>query len=182
MTTTTTTIGTLSKEDVAALRMATAVTFHYFRGFSFIRAHLDPIGQPFTRREQILFPEKYAGSRNQSREIPVSSSVTGYTARGGTWRVDPEDTQAAAFYMIHSAQYAETWSTVAALLTTGQVVSLRWIADNNTDVLRDAGLHADELRLKTSYTSITDKRTRVFHIGAQVSPDNSARMIRRNGI
>jgi hypothetical protein len=179
MTTTEITIGVLSTEDIAALRMARAVTFHHYQGRAFIRAHVAPSGHPatFTRRAQILFPEESSIPRERCREIQVSGSIAGYTDSGGGWRVDGDDTRATAFYMIHAAQHVPAWVTIAALLSPGEAVSLGWLADNNTENLQNAGFHCDELQLTTT----KGKRKRVFAIATQVGPDNSARMIRRYG-
>jgi hypothetical protein len=179
MTTTETTVDVLSTEDVAALRMARAVTFHHYQGCAFIRAYAEPSGHPatFTRRQQVLFPEQSNIPGERCREITVTGSIGGYTNDGGGWSVDRDDTRAAAFYMVHAAQFAPTWATIAALLSPGEAVALEWIADNNTEILQNAGLHSDELRL----TATKGKRKRVFGVATQVGPDNSARMIRRYG-
>lgn len=179
MTTTETTVDVLSIEDVAALRLAQSVTFHHYQGRAFIRAYTRPSGHPatLTRREQILFPEVATIPGERQREITVSGSIGGYTDSGGMWHVDREDTQATAFYMVHSARFVPTWVTIASLLTAGESVSLGWVADNNSENLRNVGFHADELRL----TATKGKRKRVFGIADQVGPDNSARMIRRYG-
>jgi hypothetical protein len=177
--TTDTIVSALSAEDVAALRMADTVTFHHYQGCAFIRAYVRPSGHPATRtqRAQILFPEGPETSGERAREIPVSGSISGYTERGSMWHVDRTDTDAAAFHWIHSAHFVPTWVTVAQLLAAGETLTLLWIADNNSQDLRNAGLHHDALEIK----AVKGKRTRVYKICDQVTLDNSARMIRRHG-
>lgn len=177
--TTVTDVPTLTADDVAALRVATSVCFHRNDGRSYIRAYLRPPSDPpvFSRRQQLLFPGTEAMPGERHREIATTNGMYGYTDTDGTWRVDSDDRTPSAFYMIHSARYNATWPTIASLLSAGEVLHLAWIADNNTDNIHEAGLHADELDLVTT----KGNRKRTFSVGYQVCPDNSARMIRRHG-
>jgi len=181
MTTTETTVGTLSAEDVAALRLAHSVTFHHYEGRAFIRIYVRPSGHPatLTVREQLLFPERdsVVSPDERSRVIEVTGSISGYHENGTMWHVDSGDTRARAFEMVHSAQYASTWTTIASLLSAGESVWLHWIADNHTDLVREHGLHADELQL----VATKGKRTRTFSVARTITLDNSARMIHRHG-
>ena len=178
MTSIETTVAALTTEDIAALRTARSVTFTHYQGRAFVRAYMEVSGEPavFTRREQILFPHGDS-TRERYREIPVSSTIMGYAKGGGSWSVEDDDARATAFYMIMAARFAPTWVTIASLLTAGETVSLRWLADNNTEALEDAGLHYDRLIVAVK----KGKRVRKFLVDVQVSPDNSARMIRRYG-
>lgn len=172
-------VGTLSADDVAALRMASSVTFHHYQGHAFIRAYIRPEGrrETYTQRQQILFPEPTSIPGERHRDVTVSGSISGYGKHGGGWRVDSDDVTASAFHMITSARFAPTWVTIAALLTAGETVALEWIADNNTENHDSVGFHCDQLQL----TATKGKRTRVFSVAERVGPDNSARMIRRHG-
>jgi hypothetical protein len=55
---------------------------------------------------------------------------------------------AAASATVGSAQFHDVWRCVAAFLRIGDVVRLRWHADNNTDQLITCGLHRDDLRIE----------------------------------
>ena len=161
----------LAAEDVAALRVADAVTFHTFRGRGYVRAHkrVGPGRDVFTAREQRLYPDP--DGRERLREIGADYALASAERPGAL-----AATQWAAFYMIGMAQYVPSWQTIAALLRTGDVLQLAWLADNNSDNIRDAGLHADELRLHVMRSG----RVMTFQIAHSVTPDNSARMIHRD--
>ena len=79
--------------------------------------------------------------------------------------------------MVSSAQYSEVWRTLASILRKGDRLTLQWVADNNTDNIRKANLHSDHLQL-----SVQRGETRLtFNLITSVCPENSARMILRNG-
>jgi hypothetical protein len=81
------------------------------------------------------------------REIPVESSAFGYaTDTSVGWRSD-DTLHLVCFHMIHSARLTECWATIARLLKAGDRLELRWVADNNTGSITEAGLHCDRLRL-----------------------------------
>ncbi len=99
-----------------------------------------------------------------------------------------------ASYMYHSPQYTDTWQTVLCHLKADDILTLRWEKDYHTNGYMEsarcdgtrkdkygeeeiayAGLHGDALRLQVDRK---DKRF-VYHLGASLCPDNSARMIKR---
>lgn len=167
-----TSIAVLDSADIAALRAAYSVTFHTNMGRAFIRAYkrTAPGCDVFTAREQRLFP--VADDSERFREITVDHTAYGYEPgwRGATDYL-------VAFHMIHTAEYRETWRTVVELIRAGDRVRLDWVADNNSTTLVEHELHADELRLHIA----RGERKMIFHIATSVTPDNSARMIRRHG-
>ena len=165
--------GALTADDIAALRAADSVTFHAYHGRGFVRAHKrpGPGRDTFSTREQRLYSEP-DGPTERTREITVDYSAYSYDRPGAL-----AATQWAAFHMIHMAQYSPTWQTIVALLHTGDVLRLDWIASGGSNqYVTDAGLHADELRLQV------ERRARImtFSVGHSVTPDNSARMIHRD--
>lgn len=168
--------GGLTAEGAAALRRADSVTFHTRQGRAFIRARKQaaPGREVFTAREQRLYPEPDGAER--IREIAVDFGLTSY----GTDRDRPGTLPGAdwtAFHMIHTAQYAPAWRTIAALLRKGDALRLGWLADGGNQYVKDAGLHDDQLQLHVT----RGEQDMVFHVGHSVTPDNSARMIRREG-
>lgn len=187
MTTIDTDIAPLTADDVASLRKADSVTFHYWRGTGVIRTHLRggymaPL-RIFTARQQRLFPDTDNYSADRKREIAVRSTLFGYSDGGGTgWRLsdgnDSGPCNPSAFHMIHSGQFDPAWLTIANLIHAGDVLLLVWAADNNTGYARDNGLHFDELVIKIQRNG---KIVHTFRVAHSVTPDNSARMVQRYG-
>lgn len=174
-------LGVLTRDDLTALRLADAVTFHHNtiadRGPR-ISLHLESrmTDEPriFTATQQRVFPT--ADGRGRIRDIPLESSASGYAGNGSPGWTSADPAQLSCFYMIHSAQFTECWPTIPRLLKVGDRLALRWVADNNTETLNDASLHNDQLRLHVH----RDPGRLVFPIATSVCPDNSARMIRRH--
>jgi hypothetical protein len=168
----------LTADDVAALRAADQVTFSHYEGSATIRAYFRG-NRPATARIWTLFPTPEHGTE-RSRTVNTGASVRGYNNSGESmamWTATEEDHAVTCFYFLYSAQLTETWTTIASLLRAGDTLTLLWVADNNSAHIREAGLHSDLLELRaTSAKGVT----RTFNVGAQVSPDNSARMIRRH--
>jgi hypothetical protein len=170
----------LSADDITALRMADSITFHHGPPnaryvATCVRAHLSGgfSDEPriWTAREQRLFPSgDTGGGRDRLREVtPERSTVTGYDWPAGTF---PD---AQAFHMMHSI--TPEWATIASLLRAGDTLRVSWRADNNNENHTGAGFHQDELRLSVHRGA----RVMNFLITKSVGPDNSARMIRREG-
>jgi hypothetical protein len=186
MTTIDTEITPLTADDVASLRKADSVTFHYFRGAGVIRTHLrGGYAAPrriFTARQQRMFPDTDSYSADRKREINVITTMHGYEDGGITgWRLGDDysgDCNPSAFHMEHSGQYSPAWLTIATLIHAGDVLHLVWTADNNTGYARDNGLHMDELTIKIQRNN---KIVHTFHVAHSVTPDNSARMVQRYG-
>ena len=88
-----------------------------------------------------------------------------------------------AFAMVNTCHYDPAWLTFAGHLKRGDIITLAWIRDNNTDYLKAANLHHDELSLVIRRASGPDGRIRTFHyrMRSSTTPDNSARMVRQLG-
>jgi hypothetical protein len=176
-------LGVLTRDDLTALKLADAVTFHHLtaaEGGPKIRLYLENrmTDEPriLTAAQQLVFPTADGrDGRGRIRDIRVESSAFGYgTDSAAGWRSD-DAPHLSCFYMIHSARFSECWPTIAGLLKVGDQLALRWVADNNTGYTTDAGLHCDQLRLYVHRSA----GPLVFPIATSVCPDNSARMIRR---
>jgi len=155
----------LTSADVKALRSADRLSFHLIDGQSIIRAHRDR--------------EHTATGFEDSVDIHAATTLTRYSG----WLTTDADALARApreavvgFAFQGSAQYNRDTRTWLAALRTGDTLTLAWSADNNSETLRDAGLHADELRIV-----ITGRKTGTsptFLVEYGINPGNSARMIR----
>jgi hypothetical protein len=156
----------LTKLDVAALRKADRL----YVAFNGPRPEL-------TRLEAIKEnrPSKYA--QELRHEIKIPATVCGYGFHGSLSSYLTEEEQsrvvASAFIYLYHSQCTEA-STIINLLKAGDLVRLQFVADNNTDGMRAAGLHSDALQLLVTRGS----KQMVFCLDDSIAPDNSARMIR----
>jgi len=168
--------GLLFISDVQALRRADIVSLHHRGGHGHIRAGLTTwpaTGQRiFTATEQRLFPDPQDGDRY--RRITAATAVAGFD-HSRRWH-EQDLPGATATSVIHAARLDDDWCTLAAWLRVGDVLTLHWRADNNTQNLADAGLHRDELRIGVR----RGKRRFTFLLDVAVGPDNAARMISRS--
>lgn len=175
-------LGALTADDVRALAMADAVSFHFYEGEHYIRPYMGSIGRKtiFTATQQRVFHDtEQVGASERSRKIPTAGSVGGYGYPGSeAWAVtDVNLPHAECFESVSSARFSPVWTTLAGLLRAGDVLHLEWVADNHTYLAENHGLHSDELRLIVR----RGKRKLTFALAFRVGLDNSARMIRRHG-
>ena len=134
--------------DVQALRRADTVSFTAAGGAGLIDAGLTTLAgdesRIYTATQQRLFPDATGGDRR--RRIEVAADIAGFdTSR--RWH-DHQMPGATASATIAGAQLHDGWRSVAAFLRVGDVIRLRWQADNNTDQLIARGLHRDDLYLE----------------------------------
>lgn len=177
MTITTTDPGPLTTDDVSALRLADRVTFHVYQREGYILAHAEE-KEVYTSREQKLFRETGAATGTRQRKIPCDYTAFGYTESGSTaWNVGSAPNMAAYAHVNGFAYGDNPWPTTARMLRAADGVTMSWVADNNTGYTRDLGYHIDRLVLHV----YRGKAKHVFHVAEAITPDNSARMIRRGG-
>lgn len=181
MSTTITEIAALTAEDVKAIQKAEQVVLRIYQGKSTLEASLDrgwaDSPRIFTASEQRLYPEVDGPLGGRRRTIEVTGSISGYTADTSRARFGPE---ASAFEMIHTAQYSETWRTIASLIRVGDQVRLCFNADGHSnEITRKAGLHVDTASIEITRQSA--KRPLVFQVSTRVGYDNSARMVKAHG-
>lgn len=174
-------LGTLAADDVRALATAESVCFHRYGGEHYIRPQVGSSidgSTIFTAAQQRVFNDtKNTGSGERSRKIATGGSVYAYSYPGSPGWAEANAPHVTCFESISSAQFSPTWTTVAGLLRTGDVLHLEWVADNHSYLAENHGLHSDELRLIVK----RGKRRLTFALAFRVGPDNSARMIRRHG-
>ena len=106
---------TLTADDIAALKLADTVTFHFYAGEGYVRAHLRNTLQEriFTAHEQRVFP---VSDHDRERRIAVQTTMFGYgddMHGNGGWRLNTEP-KAAAFASISAC--SAIWQTIASLL------------------------------------------------------------------
>ncbi len=165
----------LGVNDLTAMRMADSVVFRHLNGATtielFIGSHT---GRPriYTRSEQVLFPE--AAHDQRTRLIEVEGTVTSY-GEGTSW-----GRKAHAVASIQAAQYDHEWATIVRLLKPRDRASLIFRGDEHTNIyVREAGLHADTLHLVVRRGRNTEME---FLLDEQITPDNSARMVKMGGV
>ncbi|MEJ3741803.1 hypothetical protein WEI85_00675 [Actinomycetes bacterium KLBMP 9797] len=167
--------GLLFISDVQAMRRADVVSLHHRDGHGHISAGLTtwPATERriFTATEQRLFPDPDGPDRY--RHITVDTAVAGFDQHRRWHEQDlPEATATAT---IHAARLDDVWCSIAAWLRVGDIVTLHWRTDNNTQCIADAGLHRDEVRIGVQRGA----RRWMFLLDVAVGPDSPARMIIR---
>lgn len=173
----------LNNSELAALRMADVITFHVYQGRGFIRAHLNALHEIYTAREQHVFATvNIDGGRY--REIACEFRAKGFGGDGERcWSYELDHApKLSAFASVSGTDYGDNaWPTTAQALRVGDRLCLSWIADNNNAVVKDAGLHRDQLTLRVARGDAAKPRSLAFLIAVATSLDNSARMVKRAG-
>lgn len=177
---TTTVLGTISANDVKALRTADTVSFHHYQDGGEIRA------------------SKWNRSRGPFDDCEKKYSIAVLSSFAGKFTTTADDDDetgervtadnSACFAMEHCASYSEEWQTVAHFLRAGDVLTLHWCADGiangyfkgatvrqSAEVGAGMLLYADTLRLKVK----RGEKRFSFFLDVSICPNNSARMIRR---
>jgi hypothetical protein len=163
-------IGTISKIDIQAMKLADTVSFHRVNGKNTIVA---------TKR--VPKPKAFEDTERR-HEIEVDGHVDHF--RGDGEYALPYDTIehihkfASCFDMIHSSQYSDEWQTIVSILRPGDVISLVWQGADNNGYLNNAQgqrLYPDKLYLKVKRDG---KRDMSFYLTDSICPNNTARMIR----
>jgi hypothetical protein len=177
----------LTRDDIAAMNAADDVSFHHNpedNGPGSIRLYRRSLlvtDRIWTAREQRLFPETHTSAERVRTLANLHSAMSGYAQPDTSTTAWNNTTEplADAFTTTGGCSYNDDWRTIVGLLRPGQRLALKWTADNNTENIRWAKMHADELRLLVYRPHHAWPRS--FLIQARVAPDNSARMIRRYG-
>lgn len=146
----------LTADDIRALKQATTLCFDWNRrlGTAGIRAIREIDGQD-----------------DYTHRIPCASSLTDYG--NGTFEKYDSD-RYSGFVMIGAAHFNDHARAIVALVRKGDKLSLKWVANNNTANIRNAGLHGDDLDLVVKRNG----NPFVLHVDHRCSPDDLARMLR----
>ena len=140
----------LTTEEVAAIKSADVLVFHYRNGQSFIRT----------------LKEKEMSSSEETGKIGCATQVDKYGKLG--------DVRSAS-HVMNFIQDNDHMLTILHNLSKGKKIKLVWICNNNNNLLRDAGLYNDELHLQI----IDDKgNMKSFIVDKVVSANNTAKMIK----
>jgi hypothetical protein len=159
----------LTKLDVAALRKADRL-YVAFNGPKPELTRLEAVKEN-RPTETDPYPQDLC------HEIKIPVTVCGYGFHGSlsSYLTEEEQSRVVAstfIYLYHSQCTAA--STIINLLKAGDLVRLQFVADNNSEVMRSAGMHSDVLQLFVARGS----KQMVFWLDDSIGPDNSARMIR----
>jgi hypothetical protein len=159
MTVTETTIPTLDRDDLAAIRKADSVCFRIHEGVATIEC---------IKKDRDEF-----GDKERRRDVVVEGSIS-----HASWSHEDRETFTRAWTYFGSAQYTEQWRTCTQLLRIGDTLKIEFRGDHGTNGLcKDANLHADELYLRVERGEGTNRKRLYFLLDAQVSLSNSARMV-----
>lgn len=121
----------LTREDLAALRGADGVVFKITGGVTGAQGVL--VAHQEHSRDAV-----WSGDAPRSREIAVAARLEVYS--GGA------DVTGAS-WSISAAQYHPEWRSLLRTLRVGDVITIQITGANDSEVLRGAGLSADELRV-----------------------------------
>lgn len=148
----------LTAEDIKSLRTAGTLCFDWNRraGTAGIRAIKECSGQD-----------------DYTYKVPTGSRLTDYATDrwGGT---DTSDLNTGYVYK-GSVRFCERTQTWLGLLKPGDKLTLLWVANGNSQITKDAGLHEDSLDLLVERKG---KRL-VFRVDDRCGLDDLARMLRR---
>lgn len=153
----------LSRLDITALKKADDIVFIQRDGESYIRA---------IKRRTDAEKEKNPWSEDREHRINTDGELRDYKSEfmQNNW---------SAFQMFSSAQYSRQWQTFAGFLRPLDQITLMWAANNNSQILDEAGLHNDMLRLHVKRITKSNKtKNFVFLMDVTTSKNNTARMIR----
>jgi hypothetical protein len=160
-------ISTLTQQDIRALRHADSIVFRQYNGQGTMEAIKDGSHTPdgFEQKHYVYVECGIADYGNDG-----SLTEDGYV------RLTPET--ATCFHMENTPQYDQAVTTILRRLGTGDTLRLVWTRDNNSEIIRNAGLHVDSVKLEVSKKG-DPKRRETYLVDVAVTYDNSARMIRQ---
>ena len=153
----------LSRQDIAALRKADDLVFTHRDGASYIRAI-----------KRVTDKDKQRDPWADDKEHRINADVEFRDYKNeflhGNW---------SAFEMFNGAQYSRQWQTIAGFLRPLDQLTLMWTANNNSQILDEANLHNDMLRVHVKRITKSNKtKNFVFLVDVRTSKNNTARMIR----
>ena len=158
----------ITRQEITALRKADDIVFTHREGASYMRAI-----------KRVTQAEKNKDPWADDKEIRIN---TGADFRD--YKNEFLKDQWHAFEMFHGAQHSRQWQTIAGFLRPLDQLTLCWVANNNSQILDEANLHNDMLRLhvlrRTKGKGGSHGKTKnfVFLIDVRTSKNNTARMIR----
>ena len=162
------TVVPLTATDIKALRLADTSICFYAKN---LNEWGTGIGQIIARKRNEVKQEKnnpFAPSYIPDSEYSLSvySRLTDYS--------DVYVDKARLKCYSYVPAYMEHIKTFAEMLKVGDILTLEWIRDNNSQYLSHAGLHNDELQVVV----VRGNKRLCFKIESSICENNSARMIR----
>ena len=155
-------VGTLTKEDIKAFKIADAVGFTWEGGKS---RDLTPGVIRLTKRRS---GEGWTNAESDY-DIKAMGHLTRYKNDEYTLN---SDAQCRSFHS--SLKYTPEIQTVIQLMRVGDVIQMKWVAENNTENYRKVGYHCDQLFL----VLLRGRARYEFMIDYYVGPNNSGRLCR----
>lgn len=174
----------LTRDDLAAMRLADSYSIHTHWSYkgTILRLYKRVMAEPaiFTKREQELFTEPHTAD-TRARTLTIDGVASGYGYGNGTagWHWPSgfsSEVQEPVPQCFFSGYDREEWKTIVRTLRIGSTLMASWVADNNSENIREAGFHMDLVRL----VATTGSRKDTFIVGWSCGPDNTARMVRRS--
>lgn len=158
---------TLTKDDIAALRQASDVSFNIWVN--------EPEGKKYAMRASRRVADPvWAESDTQTREIFVEGG------RIETYR-DPRPGRTVAAHA--SVRYGDPrWKTIASLLKEGDEIHFHFEVGNDTETVKEVGLTIDQFSLIVRRKSgQRHKELRFGHLETLVAPESGTwRMARKD--
>lgn len=146
----------ITSEQAKALRKADAIVCHFRKGEHYIRA---------IKHEKDEF-----GSKDREIRIDVQGRVETY----GAYKHNLGEVEECSTVMSH-AQQDRHLQTAFAGIRDGDILYLRWLANNNSQYLDKANLFKDELYL-IIHKGEMNKNVKEYFIDTSITPNNSAKM------
>lgn len=168
----------LTKLDLAALRKADSICFDHDRPRDRVNSQAGRIRciKRLTEKQQLQDP--YGGDeRTYTINVDSRISICGNYDSAEEKRELQEKLR--AFEMIYAGDFYPKVQTIISNLRVNDVISLKWIMDNNNDYVKNAGLHKDDLVIEVNRDGKQKVKRLEFLVHSSVCEDNSARMIKR---
>lgn len=174
----TTQLTVLSRDHIKFIRSADTISFHW-------NTEAFPYGSNI---ESDYSGFKYSGIMRVTNKFKAELSLD-VAMRFRMYGPNSHQTPNKCFAWIGSAQFTESWKTIASLLKPGDVLVCEWVADSNgyTRVASFTGnaeieafqsLHTDYMRFIIVRNATEKRKTELtFELCHSICPDNSARMI-----
>ena len=149
----------LTKEFLKALKQADTIAMRFYNGKHTLEA---------SKRVR----DGVYGDHTVNASLEVDGRVTDY-GKMSSGKVE------SAFCYIGTAKYEPAIQTILALLRANDSIQIEWIANNDSENLKNAGFCQDEVKLIVTRQAAKPK-VLTFHIDSQVAPvDSSARICGR---
>ena len=151
-------VGTLTKADIAAFKIADTISLWWEGGES----------RDLTEGT-IKLGKRRSGDGWQNAESEYEIKANGHL-----YRYSSGNGRQTCRYWNSSLKYCPETQTVFQLMRVGDIIQMKWVMDNNNDNYKKLDWHCDEL----SIVLIRGKARYEFLIEKYVGPNNCGRMCR----